>query len=130
MSSPCAPTQPPVIQLPNDLSLCHQLILQQHDAFHQLQHRYERLEHRLEQLLKARYGPKADRLDPSQLLLFALDMLQEVSPPQPEAVQQEASQKEASPAKRRGHGRKSLSEELPCQQVVHDLTELSKQILN
>ena len=126
MSSPCAPTQPPVIQLPNDLSLCHQLILQQHDAFHQLQHRYERLEHRLEQLLKARYGPKADRLDPSQLLLFALDMLQEVSPPQPEAVQQEASQKEASPAKRRGHGRKSLSEELPCQQVVHDLTEEQK----
>jgi len=125
MSNTCAPTSPPAVELPDDVTALKAIILQQHEAFHQLQHRYEQLEHRLQQLLKARYGPKADRLDPHQLLLFALDMMQEVAPP-PKTAHDGASQEKEPPAKRKGHGRKPLPKELPRQQVVHDLTDEEK----
>ena len=117
MSTASAP-----LQLPDDLSLCHPLIHQLHESLHKVQRRNEQLEHRLTQLLKARYGPKADRLDPGQLVLFALDMLKEVSP----TAGQSASSKNESPAKGKGHGRRPLPKELPRQQVVHDLADEEK----
>ncbi len=125
MSSACAPACVPLASLPDDLALCHQMIHQLHESLHQAQRRNAQLEHRLEQLLKARYGPKADRLDPAQLVLFAIDMLREVSP-QPQTAEPSASQENPSPVKRQGHGRKPLPRELPRQQVVHDLSDEEK----
>ena len=124
MSVACSPAQLPPLQLPDDVVTLKAIVHQLHEALHETQRRNVQLEHRLQQLLKARYGPKADRLDPNQLLLFALDMLKEVAPPsQPEA---KPSQKDGSPAKRKGHGRRPLPKELPRQQVVHDLTDEQK----
>ncbi len=119
--SACVPADSP--SLPDDLGLCHQLIHQLHDSLHQAQQRNQQLQHRLQQLLKARYGPKADRLDPNQLLLFAVDLLQEVALPQPAA---ESPQADASGPRPRGHGRRPLPAELPRQQQVHDLSEEEK----
>jgi hypothetical protein len=104
------------IPLPDDLSLCHQLIHQLHDSLHQVQRRNEQLEHRLGQLLKARYGPKADRLDPGQLMPFAARHV-EAGPPQPQTAGERIPENE-SPAKGKGHGRRPLPRELPRQQVA------------
>ena len=108
----------PSITIPDDLSLCQSMIRQLHDALHQLQRRNEKLEHQLEQLLRARYSPHAERMDPAQLLLFAEEILKQAEnrSPQPEP-------EEESPRPRRnGHGRQRLPKDLPRKQVIHYLS--------
>jgi transposase len=110
---------PTPIAVPEDLALCQQLIRQLHEALHASQRRSEQLEHRLQVLLKARFGPRADRLNSNQLLLFAQEILEQVQalPAEPKAK---------APSKGNGHGRRRMPEELPRQEVVHDLSEEEK----
>ncbi len=70
-------SQTSTIDLPEDLSLCHELIRQWHDTARQSQRRIEKLEHQLAQLLRARYGPRSERIDESQLTLFAKELLED-----------------------------------------------------
>ena len=56
--------------LPNDITLCHELIRQQAAALEQAQRRIEQLEHSVDLLLRQRYGPRSERIDPNQLRLF------------------------------------------------------------
>src|SRR6516162_2950476 len=58
------------VALPNDIALCHELIRQQAAALEQAQRRIERLEHSVDLLLRQRYGPRSERIDPNQLRLF------------------------------------------------------------
>ena len=51
------------------------------DALEKSQRRNEQLEHRLAVLLKARFGPRAERVDPKRLLLFATEILAEADEP-------------------------------------------------
>ena len=97
-------------QLPNDLTLCHALIQQLHDTVHQSQRRIEKLEHQLAQLLRARYGPRAERVDDAQLMLFARDILQGRLDTVPDP-QQNSDEPSRSPGKHRG--RKPLPKDLP-----------------
>jgi transposase len=117
VSNPTSSTIP-AVTLPEDLPTCQALIQQLHEALHQSQQQVEKLEHRLELLLKARFGPRADRLDPRQWTLFATEILEQAD--QPAA---EPAPKTSDPAKRNGHGRRRLPQDLPRQQVLHDLTE-------
>lgn len=119
-SSPSDCTASPRVCLPNDLATCQTLIQQLHEALEQAQRRNRQLEHRLELLLKARFGPRADRLNPAQLLLFAEELLAKAEAAAPAPTSKSA----ASP--RKGHGRRRLPAELPRQQVVHDLSEAEK----
>lgn len=57
MSPPAVP-----VQLPEDVSLCHELIRQLVAACGQSQQRIAQLEHQLEQLYKAHYGPRAEKI--------------------------------------------------------------------
>ena len=120
--SSASPVPVSLSTLPDDVTALKAIVHELHESLHQAQRRNQQLEHRLTQLLRARYGPKADRLDPGQLVLFALDMLKEVSP-QPQSAGQSASQEKTRP---KGHGRRPLPSELPRPQVVHDLSDEEK----
>ncbi len=75
------------------------------------------LEHRLQLLLRQRFGPSAERIDPDQLKLFAKEILEagaaETAEPATTTIPEHA----------RRNGRRKLPEDLPRIRVEHDLTE-------
>lgn len=77
-------------------------------------------------LLKRFYGPKNERFDPRQLLLFGerIDQL----PLDETALTEEAGEKVVtrSPRKKHPHGRSPLPEHLPRLDIEHDLAEADK----
>lgn len=107
--------------LPNDVDTLKRTVLEQQEAVQRLQRRNEQLEHHMQQLLKARFGPRADRLNPNQLLLFAAELIEEATQPEPAP---RTNGKAAT--KRPGHGRRPLPKDLPRERVVHDLPEAEK----
>ena len=58
------------VSLPNDIALCHELIRQQAASLENAQRRIEQLEHAMDVLLRQKYGPRSERVDPNQLRLF------------------------------------------------------------
>lgn len=111
------------LSVPDDLATCQAVIRQLHEALHKSQRENEQLLHRLRVLLKARFGPRADRVDPNQLALFATEILEQVEKPSPKPT---AQLRRSSSGKPNGHGRRRLPADLPREQVVHDLSEEEK----
>jgi transposase len=106
------------------VAACHALIRQLLDRHHHLEHTVERLEYRLQEVLKRLYGRSSEKVDPAQLALFA-EVLQDlkaqaVPPPEP------PTPPPAKPTPSKGHGRRRLPTDLPRQRVVHDLPEDEK----
>src|SRR4051812_7700967 len=95
--------------LPNDLALCHELIRQQADSLEKARRRIEQLEHSVDLLLRQKYGPRSERLDPNQLRLFTEEG--------DEPVLAEPDVAPESPTKpkrtRKRRGRQTLPEHLP-----------------
>ena len=116
-----SPSTTPAVAIPEDVEALKQLVRELHEALHRKQRENEQLQHRLQQLLKARFGPHADRLNPNQLLLFAKELIEQASEP---AATEEAKSEPRS--KRNGHGRRKLPADLPRKQIVHDLSEEEK----
>src|SRR3954447_11200120 len=58
-------------ELPENLDICHGMIRELSASLRGAQRRIEQLEHRLDLLLRRIYGPRSERLDPAQMLLFA-----------------------------------------------------------
>jgi transposase len=106
--------------LPNDVTACHALIAQQFSTIDDLQHKLQQLEHYVAQLVRARFGPRSERLDPNQLTLFATPAVEE--PPPAKDIVDSTAQAHI----RRGGGRNELPDELPRERIEHDLTELEK----
>jgi len=82
------------------------------------------LQHRLNLLLRSSYGPRAERFDPRQLLLFGLrvppiEPAEPATGPLPDAADQEST----SGKKRKPHGRRKLPEHLPRIPIPHDLDQ-------
>ena len=77
------------------------------------------LRHRLAALLRSSYGPRAERFDPRQLLLFGLLV------PRIEFPATGSTLKSKSP-NRSKHGRQKLPEHLPRLPIDHDLSESEK----
>ena len=57
--------------LPNDVTLVMRSSRKQFSTIDDLQHKLTQLEHYVAQLVRARFGPRSERLDPNQLTLFA-----------------------------------------------------------
>src|SRR5271165_5241865 len=94
--------------LPDDLETAHQLIRELLKTLAQQIHLNDKLQHQLEQLLRQRYGPKGERIDPAQLLLFAQEILAQAEPAPtptstPEPVPATAPTPTLSVAKKKGH---------------------------
>src|SRR3954447_17436182 len=58
------------VHRPDDLSLCHQIIDEQQSTIDQLQRELAQAKHFVEQLLRSRYGPRSERVDPNQMSMF------------------------------------------------------------
>ena len=106
--------------LPRDLAACHALIAQLIEQLHTSQQNQQRLEHRLEQILRRMYGHSSEKLDANQMALFA-GMLEALKAPAAPAA--EATPAPAPVAPARGHGRRRLPADLPRQRIVHELSE-------
>lgn len=103
-------------QLPDDASVLKQVIAQLLDSLHSLRRQNEQMAHRLQQLLRARFGQKSEKIDPAQMALFAQQILAEAQPAEPSP-----QESPAPAAPRKGHGRKKLPRNLPRKRVVIDV---------
>jgi transposase len=107
--------------LPKNDSLAIPVVQELMGTIKNLQHENEQLKHRLDLLLKRIYGPRADKIDPNQKLLFEEQTPEPVpAPPEPEP-----EYKLVKPLKK-GHGRKFLPENLRREIVVVDVTDAEK----
>ena len=109
-------------QLPEDPKVLQQMVvalLAERDSQEQ---RLRQVQHLLEQLLRARYGPRRERISEHQLFLFAATILS-AQPQTPPAS--EKSKTRSTP--RPGHGRQRLPATLERRRVVYDLGEQERQ---
>jgi transposase len=111
-------------QLPDDPAVLKRMILELLATLHQERHDKDALRHRLDLLLRRLYGPKNERFDPDQLLLFeesAEGQSNEASAPQAAATEEPATPTKKPNAK--PHGRRQLPKNLPRRPVHHELSD-------
>ncbi len=124
LADPAAAGLPPTAaeHLPDDIATLKRMVLELLASLHQRDYDMVALRHRLDLLLRRLYGPRGERLDPGQLLLFAelaagQDTVTE-PPPEPAA---------AKPKRRcRPHGRRRMPENLPREPRHHELSEAER----
>jgi transposase len=109
--------------LPNDLPLCHQIILQMQEQLVSSQHKVEQLEHRLDLLLRRIYGPRSEHVDPNQLALFELGGAEPISQ---SAAAVEEKPAENSKPQAKGHGRRSFPKNIERRRKIIDVPEAEK----
>jgi transposase len=109
-------------QLPDDLATLKRMVLELLASLHERDRDIEGYRHRINLLLRRLYGPRGERLNPDQLLLFAeLAAGQDTAPAPPEPAAA------AKPKRRcRPHGRRRLPENLPRQPRHHELPEADR----
>jgi transposase len=113
-------------ELPDDPILLKRLIVerdqtiaQRDESIQLLTQDNQLLRHRLAALLRSSYGPRAERFDPRQLLLFGLLV------PRIESLSPASTSRSKSP-NRSKHGRQRLPDHLPRLSIEHDLDESEK----
>jgi transposase len=122
-ASSTAPSLPATACLPDDLDLLKQMIQELLATLHAQRQDNVQLRARLDQLLRRLYGPRAERFDPDQLLLFADGAAAAPSPGPPASDPAAAA---APAAKRRGHGRQQLPAHLRRERIDYTLTEAER----
>src|SRR5215472_1456767 len=109
-------------QLPDDTATLKRMVLELLASLHQRDRDYEALRHRIDLLLRRLYGPRGERIDSRQLLLFAEMAAGQDASPAP--TEPPAS---AKPKRRcRPHGRRRLPDNLPREPRHHELTEAER----
>jgi hypothetical protein len=129
MSEDVRPTTPespadPTATRPNDPVFLRQMIAELLGALRDTRRQNEELPHRLDLLLRRLYGPRTERFDPNQTLLFA-DAFEPVDPEPSESSTAALPKPEpdAAPAKKaRPHGRRTLPKNLRRVPRVYELT--------
>jgi transposase len=127
LSQPLTPAALDLQQLPDDPPTLKGMILELVQALQQQQRHADHLQTRLDQLLRRLYGRRSERLDPSQLLLFAHG-------PEADAVAAVAADKQVPddtsgsrrPRRPGAHGRQHLPDDLPRHVIRHELTEAER----
>src|SRR5690242_745262 len=125
LADPAATGLPPTDaeHLPDDVATLKGMVLELLASLHDRDRNIEGLQHRIHLLLRRLYGPRGERFDPNQLLLFVematgQDTAQEVptEPPAPSKPQRRC----------RPHGRRRLPESLPREPRHHELSEAER----
>ena len=110
---------------PNDPAALRQMVMGLLEAV-ETERRLRQLQHWVEQLLRARYGPRRERVNENQLFLFAALVM-----PVARSLRPRLGGTEELPRGRRqgegGHGRGALPKSLQRQRVVYDLAEGERQ---
>ena len=111
-------------QLPNDAAALRQMVRSLLEEVEAKERRLRQLQHWVEQLLRARYGPRRERVNENQLFLFAVALVSagREAPPPPEPPPPKVP-----PAQRPGHGRQRLPKKLERRRVVYDLEATKRQ---
>jgi transposase len=108
--------------LPEDPRVLQQMVAGLLAERESQEQRLRQVQHLLEQLLRARYGPRRERVSEHQLFLFAVTILsaQPQTSPAPEKPKNRSTP-------RSGHGRQRLPPTLERRRVVYDLGEQERQ---
>jgi transposase len=107
--------------LPDDPATLKRMVMELLASLHERDRDIQALRHRLDLLLRRLYGPRGERFDPDQPLLFA-----EPATPQ-DAAEAPTEPAEAMKARRcRPHGRRRLPENLPREPRHHELSEAER----
>jgi len=120
-----------LLDLPDDPAALRKVILterakhaaalkQRDESIQLLSQDNQLLRHRLAALLRSSYGPRSERFDPRQLLLFGL-----LVPPM-DLVAPKSPRDKSQPSQRHKHGRQKLPDHLPRIPIEHDLDEDQK----
>jgi transposase len=109
-------------QLPNDPPTLKGLVVELAQALHDEQQQAIRLREQLERLLRRLYGRRSERLDSSQLTLFAQDQ----NLPVPALVADTATADPSGKRRRTPHGRQRLPEHVPRQDIRYELPQAER----
>src|SRR4051794_21523132 len=109
-------------QLPDDVATLKRMVLELLASLHERDRDIEGLRHRINLLLRRLYGPRGERIDPHQLLLFA-----ELAGGQDTAPAPTEPAAAAKPKRRcRPHGRRRLPDNLPREPRHHELSQAER----
>jgi transposase len=109
-------------QLPDDLATLKRMVLELLASLHERDRDIEGYRHRISLLLRRLYGPRGERIDPDQLLLFA-----EMAAGQDTAPAPTEPASAGKPRRRcRPHGRRRLPDNLPRESRHHELSEAER----
>jgi transposase len=111
----------PAAVLPDDLTVCHQMIRELLAVLHSERRNRAQLEQRLEQLLRHLYGPRSEQRAAGPTLFDAFAPPSSAPPPAPPEPPAASSM-----PKKNGHGRRKLPADLPRQRIEHDLSAAEK----
>jgi transposase len=107
------------LALPEDPALLKAVAAQQQATIEAQQRELEQLKHYVAQLLRQRYGPRSEKLDPAQLALFELQTPNVAASSQ--ADQPTAAETAVKAHVRRGGGRNEFPADLPRKRVEYPL---------
>jgi transposase len=113
--------------LPDDPQVLKQMIRELLETLRSQRHQNEHLQHRLDLLLRRLYGPRAERFNPDQPLLFTdlqapADTPADSTTPPANSESPPPPPEPAASTKPTGHGRQRLPKNLRRETVVYDLT--------
>jgi transposase len=114
-------------QLPDDLQTLRHLVLELVTALRRERLDKDELQHRIDRLLRRLYGPRTERFNPDQLLLFD-DPVDGQDPQTPTDSTTTSSTKKSRRSRRkaRPHGRRRLPKDLPRRPQHHTLTDAER----
>src|SRR5262249_5211976 len=108
--------------LPDDTATLKRMVLELLASLHERDRDIEGYRHRIDLLLRRLYGPRGERIDPNQLLLFA-----EMAGGQDTAPAPTEPAAAAKPKRRcRPHGRRRRPADLPREPRHHELSEADR----
>jgi transposase len=115
-------------QLPDDVATLKRMILELVASLQERDRAHEALRHRLDQLLRRLYGPRGERFDQNQPLLFDEPTAapDPTAVPEPTAGAPTASTAAPPPRRCRPHGRRRLPANLPRESRHHELPEAAR----
>jgi transposase len=106
------------VTLPEDPQLLRAIAAQQQATIEAQQRELEQLKHYVAQLLRQRYGPRSEKLDPAQLNLFDAPPAADQDPSEPPTA---AEQTAVRAHVRRGGGRNEFPADLPRKRIEYQL---------
>lgn len=113
-------------QLPDDSAILKRMIFELLATLHEERRDKSALQHRVDLLLRRLYGPRGERFDPSQLLLFAEKTEEQDTAEAPPAEQAEQAEQKKRKRKCKPHGRRRLPKNLERKTQHCVLTEAER----
>jgi transposase len=123
------PPLPSADQLPDDVGTLKGMVAELLVTLRQRDRDLEEARQRVHLLLRRLYGPRTERFNPNQQLLFAELVADQDTPAVSPDMPQEQDKPEPPPSTRRRcrpHGRRRLPENLPRRPVHHELTQAER----